>query len=79
MKKLTPSRGPSFDRDLAVKNMGENLGMYEMVLAMSARTREIRRQNKGSLDYDLSHPIVSALLELQEGKISGPEYFKKVR
>ena len=79
MKKLIPSRGPEFDRDLAVSKMGEGMGMYEMVLAMSARAREIRRQNKGSTEYDLTHPVVTALLELQNGKVNGLDYFKKVR
>jgi DNA-directed RNA polymerase subunit K/omega len=77
MKKLIPSRGPLFDREIAVKKMGS--GMYDMILAMSARAREIRRQNKDTLDYDLRHPCVTALLELQHGKIDGQEYFKKVK
>lgn len=77
MNKIIPSRGPLFDRELAVSKMDGD-GMYEMILAMSARAREIRRQNKASLKDEFTNPIVTALLELQNDKISGPEYFKKV-
>jgi DNA-directed RNA polymerase subunit K/omega len=77
MKKLIPSRGPEIDREKCVRLMGT--GMYDMILAASARARELRRHHKTSTQYEYTHTIVTALLELQNGQIDGQEYFKKVK
>ena len=77
MKTKTLSRGPQLDTDLCVANLG--VGRFDMVIIASARAREIRRQNKESEKYEHTHPIVTALLDIQEGKIDAKDYVKKVR
>jgi DNA-directed RNA polymerase subunit K/omega len=77
MKKLIPSRGPEIDREKCTRNMGT--GMYDMILAASARAREIRRKHKSSDKYEHTHTVVTALLEIQHGEIDGQEYFLKVK
>ena len=70
------SRGTSLDIEKCVEMSGGN--RFNLVLMASARSREISRQHKHSDSREHVYPIVSALMEFQEGKI-GPEYIKKVR
>jgi len=44
----------------------------------AVRAREIKREAVKSGDYKML-PIVSALLEIQEGKIDANEYLNKLR
>jgi DNA-directed RNA polymerase omega subunit len=69
----TLSRGPDVDIEKCVAVMGNN---YDLVLAASARAREIARQTRSNPTYVAG--TVSALLEIQEGKI-GREYLKRVK
>jgi hypothetical protein len=48
-----------------------------LVLVASARSREISRRNKSSNQLQHRHPNISALLDVQEGRV-GREYLKKV-
>lgn len=70
------SRGPGVDIEKCVEMSGGN--RFNLVLMASVRSREITRQHKHSESREHIYPVVSALMEFQEGKI-GPEYIKKVR
>jgi DNA-directed RNA polymerase omega subunit len=72
----TLSRGPSLNVDRCVENVGRN--RFDLVLIATARAREIRRQHSTSDKREHVHSTVTALLEIQEGKI-GREYLKKVK
>jgi len=69
------SRGPEIDTDKCVELIG---GRFDMVIAASLRAKEIRRNNKESNRFEHTHPIVTALLEIQEGKV-GREILDKLR
>jgi DNA-directed RNA polymerase omega subunit len=70
------SRCSELDNDLCVKNAGGN--RFDLIILASVRAREISERNKNSEKFEHLHSPVSALLEIQEGKI-GAEYLKKVR
>ena len=67
------SRGTEIDTTKCVEQVGNR---FDLVLIASARAREIRRRNKNSERFEHTHTPVSALLEIQEGKI-GKEYLYK--
>jgi DNA-directed RNA polymerase subunit K/omega len=69
------SRGPEIDTDLCTQIAG---GRFDMVLIASMRAKEIARTNRDSERFEHLHPVVTALLELQEGKI-GREYLNKLK
>lgn len=73
---LTVSRSPQLNNDQCVKNVGEN--RFDLVLIAAARSREIKHRNKDSEKFEHIHSNVTALLEIQEGKV-GREYLRKVR
>jgi DNA-directed RNA polymerase subunit K/omega len=75
MKSKFESRGPSLDMDTCVVNSGGN--RFNMVLIGAMRAKEIKRQNSHSDRFDHTHPVVTALLEIQEGKI-GMEQLDKI-
>ena len=77
MKPKVPSRGPELDNEKLVVNA--NGFRYDLILIAAARAREIRRQNKGSETYEHNFPIVTALLEIQEGLIDPRKYLLKVK
>jgi DNA-directed RNA polymerase subunit K/omega len=77
MKSRIASRGPQIDTELCVANSGD--GRFAMIIAASARAREIRRHNKESNKFEHIHPIVTALLEIQDGTLNTQEYIKKVK
>lgn len=70
------SRISEIDTDKCVELAGAN--RYNLVLMASVRSREISRRNKESMQFAHLHPNVTAILEIQEGKI-GTEYLKKVK
>ena len=74
--KISDSRGSQLNNDTCVTNVGEN--RFDLVLIASARAREIKRQNRDSEKREHIFSTVTALLEIQEGKV-GSEYLKKVR
>jgi DNA-directed RNA polymerase subunit K/omega len=70
------SRSTQLNNDLCVEKSGGN--RFDLVLIASARSRELSSRNRqeGQLEYSSSN--LTALLEIQEGKI-GKEYLKKVK
>jgi len=74
MQTKTLSRGTEIDTEKCVENMGNN--RFNLVVAAAIRAREIGRRDREVTKY--VNPVVTALKEVQEGKI-GVEYLKKVR
>jgi DNA-directed RNA polymerase subunit K/omega len=74
--KREPSRVTDIDTELCTKNAGDN--RFNLVLIASARAREIRRRNLESIKFEHMHSAVTAMLEVQEGKI-GLEYLRKLK
>ena len=73
--KLTDSRGPNIDTEKCVEQAGGN--RFDLVLIATVRARELSRRHKAAgLTTQVNAPV-SALLEIQEGKI-GPDYLKRV-
>ena len=75
-KPLELSRGPQIDTEKCVENVG--MGRFDLVLIAAARAREIKRHNRDSEKREHVHSNITALLEIQEGKI-GREYLAKVK
>lgn len=71
MKTLSLSRGAQLDIEKCVANIGNR---YDMVIVAAARAREIRRNNKSSNRRDHVFTVVTALEEIQAGKV-GKNYF----
>jgi DNA-directed RNA polymerase omega subunit len=73
--KLTESRGPNIDTEKCVELAGGN--RFNLVLIATVRARELSRRHKAAeLTTQVNAPV-SALLEIQEGKV-GPEYLRRV-
>jgi DNA-directed RNA polymerase omega subunit len=70
------SRNLDVNTEQCVKNVGGN--RYDLVLVAVTRAREISRQHKLSENPKQINAPITALLEIQEGKI-GKEYLKKVK
>jgi DNA-directed RNA polymerase omega subunit len=70
------SRGPGIDTEKCVEIVGGN--RFDLVLIASIRANEISRKHRYNETPGTVMPVVSALQEIQEGKI-GKEYLKKVR
>jgi len=77
MKILALSRGTGIDTELCTQMSGGN--KFNLVLIASERAREIRRQNKDSDKREHVHSVVTALEEIQAGKIDGQKYLMKVK
>ena len=73
-KKL--SRTEMLNNDLCVEQSGGN--RFNLVLIAAIRSREISQRNRSSQLHEHLHTPVTALLEIQEGKI-GEEYLLKLR
>ena len=71
------SRALELDVEKCVEQIG--LGRFDLVLIAAARSREIRRHNKESNNFEHLHSSMTALLEIQEGKINGLDYLKKIK
>ena len=76
-KPLDLSRGTGIDTEICTQMVGGN--KFNLVLIASERAREIRRQNKDSDKREHVHSIVTALEEIQAGKINGLTYLNKLR
>ena len=73
--KLTDSRGPGIDTEKCVVQAGGN--RFDLVLIATVRARELSRRHKAAgLTTQVNSPV-SALLDIQEGKM-GREYLKRV-
>ena len=75
MKDRKISRGSMVDTEKCISETGGN--RFMTILMASARAREISRQHKSSEDPAHCYPIVSALIDCQEGRV-GQEYIKKI-
>jgi len=75
---LTLSRGPGIDTEICAENAG---GRFDLVLIASARAREIKRQHRDNPNakFEQVHTIVTALEDIQAGKIDPLTYLKKVK
>jgi DNA-directed RNA polymerase omega subunit len=69
------SRGTEIDMEQCVANVGGN--RFNLVLIATARAREISRNNRHSERKEHLHTPVTALLEVQAGKL-GIEGLRKV-
>jgi hypothetical protein len=69
------SRGPQIDTEACVEQVGNR---FNLVLVASTRAREIKRSHSNSDKREHIHSNITALLEIQEGKI-GEEYLKRVK
>jgi DNA-directed RNA polymerase subunit K/omega len=67
VKKL--SRGPDIDTQQCVKMSGDN--KFLLVLVAAQKARELRRHNHDD------HSAVSALLDIQNGRVDTQEYLNK--
>jgi len=74
-KPIGLSRGPEIDTDMCVANIGNR---YDLVIVAAHRAKEIKRQHKESMKREHVHSNLTALLEIQAGKI-GPEYLKRIK
>jgi DNA-directed RNA polymerase omega subunit len=72
---MSNSRGTEIDPDKCLEAIG--IDRFSMILVASARARELKRKNMNSVRREHIFPTVTALLEIQEGKI-GKEYLKKI-
>ena len=70
------SRSNQIDLEKCVEESGGN--RFEMILMASNRVREISRQQKSSERREHKFPVITALLEMQEGKV-GREYLTRTR
>ena len=79
MKPITLSRGPTIDTEKCVENVG--MSRFDLVLIAAARAREIKRQHRDNpnASFGQVHTVVSALLDIQEGKIDPVAYLKKIK
>jgi DNA-directed RNA polymerase omega subunit len=69
------SRGPEIDMDKCVEAFGNR---FDMVIGASLRAKEIMRNNRESDKFEHTHPVVTTLLEIQEGKL-GREILNKLK
>ena len=73
-KKL--SRGPNIDTEKCVEMAGGN--RFDLVLIAAAKSREIARKHKHDEMTTQVNAPVSALLEIQEGRVNAKVYLNKV-
>lgn len=67
------SRGPEINTEKCVEMVGGN--KFNLILIAAQRAREIRKSDSPTQ----SLPVVTALLEVQEGKIDPKKYLRKIK
>lgn len=75
MTVISTSRGTQLDIEKCVKNVGGN--RFNLVLAAALRSKEIKLEHKKAGHTTHINSPISALLEIQEGKLSD-EYVRLV-
>jgi DNA-directed RNA polymerase omega subunit len=75
IQKLTASRGTQLNNDICVDYIGNR---FDLVIVAAIRAKELARQHRHAEQKTQVNAPVTALLEIQEGKI-GAEYLKRVR
>ena len=73
--KSVKSVGVKKVHDICVENVGNR---FDLVIIAAIRAKELARQHRHSERKEHINAPVTALLEIQEGKI-GAEYLKRVR
>lgn len=71
MKAKRLSRGPQVDVQKCMKSMGGN--KYDMILKAADMARDISQRNKLLKNWDEPSAAVTALLNIQEGRLDIPE------
>jgi hypothetical protein len=74
MKPIIESRCGEIDLEKCVENAGGS--RYDMIIALSQRLRELKRQARETGAYVTP---VEALLEMQAGKVNMLHYMSKVK
>jgi len=75
IKDIVLSRGTGIDTEKCVENVGGS--RFNLVLIASARARTIKNQHHSSLLREHAHAVVTALEEIQAGKVDAVEYLRK--
>jgi DNA-directed RNA polymerase omega subunit len=75
IKDIVLSRGTGIDTEKCVANSGGS--RFDLVLIATARARELRNQHHSSLARRDVHTVVTALEDIQAGKIDAAEYLRK--
>ena len=70
------SRGSQVDMEKVIRQSGH--GRFDMVIQATQRAREIKQQNKHSTKEEHLHGPVTALLEIESGKVD-QDYALKVK
>lgn len=70
------SRHEQLDVEKCVEKSGGN--KFDLIIMASQRAREIKSQNQHSVHMEHHHGVVTALLEIQSGKVDH-EYYKKIK
>ena len=70
------SRHEQLDVENCVRESGNS--RFDLILMASQRGREIRQQNQNSIHMEHHHGVVTALLEIQSGKIPS-EWQRKIK
>jgi DNA-directed RNA polymerase omega subunit len=70
------SRGSQVDMERVIRQSGN--GRFDMVIQATQRAREIKQQNRHSMREEHLHGIVTALLEIESGKVD-QDYALKVK
>jgi DNA-directed RNA polymerase omega subunit len=66
MKQLIKSRGTEVNVERCRAALDGN--QFTLVLLAAARARQIRADQSARRVYDINNPVVTALLEIQQGK-----------
>ena len=70
------SRHSEFNKEQCVKNAGGN--QFDMIIMAAQRAREIKSGNSHSVHMEHHHGVLTALLEIQNGK-ADQEFYKKIK
>jgi len=70
------SRHEHLDVEKCVKESGGN--KFELIIMAAQRAREIKAGNSHSIHMEHHHGVMTALLEIQHGKVD-QEYYKKIK
>jgi DNA-directed RNA polymerase subunit K/omega len=70
------SRGSQIDTEKVIRTTGH--GRFDMIIQATQRAREIKQQNRHSTKIEHIHGTVTALLEIQSGKVD-QDYALKIK
>jgi len=70
------SRHETLDVEKCVRESGGN--KFDLIIMASQRAREIKGQNQHSVHMEHHHGVITALLEIQSGKVD-KEFYTKIK